>query len=142
MIWDIEVTVGQPDAVPAHLVDQIFSHDDDLLAAVLNPDQITFLQSLHAKQPETVQVMFCPACSPAWVGCKHGARDPLLEVLCDVICQRRPERNTVQFSSFQLRGTQVIRLEAYLGRMVPGPGSSGPGTNTKRLLRVQKNISH
>lgn len=27
-------------------------------------------------------------------------------------------------------------LDVYLGRMAPGPGSSGPGTNTKRLLQI------
>lgn len=28
-------------------------------------------------------------------------------------------------------------MNSYLGRIVPGPGSSGPGTKTKRLLLVQ-----
>lgn len=28
-------------------------------------------------------------------------------------------------------------MKSYLGRMVPGPGSSGPGTKTKRLLLAQ-----
>lgn len=41
MIWDVKIIVGQTDAVPAHLIDQVFSDDHDLLAAELDPDQTT-----------------------------------------------------------------------------------------------------
>lgn len=41
MVGNVETVVGQPDTVPAHLVDQVFSHDDDLLAAVLDSNRTT-----------------------------------------------------------------------------------------------------
>lgn len=37
MVWYVKIVVGQPDTVPAHLVDQVFPDNDDLLAAVLDP---------------------------------------------------------------------------------------------------------
>lgn len=39
MVWDVKVTAGQPDAIPAHLVNKILSDDNDLLTAVLDPGQ-------------------------------------------------------------------------------------------------------
>jgi len=39
MVWNVKIVIGQPDAVPAHLVDQVFPDDDNLLAAVLDPDR-------------------------------------------------------------------------------------------------------
>lgn len=39
MIWNVKIVIGQADAVPAHLVDQVFPDNDDLLAAVLDPDR-------------------------------------------------------------------------------------------------------
>lgn len=39
MVWNVKIVIGQPDTVPAHLVDQVFPDDDDLLAAVLDPDR-------------------------------------------------------------------------------------------------------
>lgn len=39
MVWNVEIVIGQADAVPAHLVYQVFPHNDDLLAAVLDPDE-------------------------------------------------------------------------------------------------------
>lgn len=39
MVWNVKIVIGQPDAVPAHLVDQVFPDNDHLLAAVLNPDR-------------------------------------------------------------------------------------------------------
>lgn len=81
---------------------------------------------------------------PAWVCCEDRKWHPLSELLCDVICQGRPEGNTlipICMLKKTLHCNTAIMLEnmsqnIYLGRMVPGPGSSGPGTNTKRLLQV------
>lgn len=39
MVWNVKLVVGQSKAVPAHLVDQVFPDNDDLLAAVLNPER-------------------------------------------------------------------------------------------------------
>lgn len=39
MVWNVKIVIGQPDAVPAHLVDEVFPDNDDLLAAVLDPDR-------------------------------------------------------------------------------------------------------
>ena len=39
MVWNVQIVIGQPDTVPAHLVDQVFSDNDDLLGAVLDPDR-------------------------------------------------------------------------------------------------------
>lgn len=36
MVGNIKIVIGQPDAVPAHLVDQVLPDDDYLLAAVLD----------------------------------------------------------------------------------------------------------
>lgn len=43
MIRYVKIVVGQPDTVPAHLVDQVFPDNDDLLAAVLDPDRESML---------------------------------------------------------------------------------------------------
>lgn len=39
MVWNVKIVIGQPHAVPAHLVHQVFPDNDDLLAAVLDPDR-------------------------------------------------------------------------------------------------------
>ncbi len=39
MVWNVKIVIGQAHAVPAHLVDQVFPDNDDLLAAVLDPDR-------------------------------------------------------------------------------------------------------
>ena len=39
MVWNVKIVIGQTDTVPAHLVYQVFPHNDDLLAAVLDPDE-------------------------------------------------------------------------------------------------------
>lgn len=39
MVWNVKIVIGQSDTVPAHLVDQVFPDNDDLLAAVLDPDR-------------------------------------------------------------------------------------------------------
>ncbi len=39
MVWNVEIVIRQPHAVPAHLVYQVFPDNDNLLAAVLNPDR-------------------------------------------------------------------------------------------------------
>lgn len=37
MVWNVEVRAGESQAVPTHLVDQVFSDDHYLLTAVLYP---------------------------------------------------------------------------------------------------------
>lgn len=39
MVGNVKIVTGQPHAVSAHLVDQVFPDDHDLLAAVLDPDR-------------------------------------------------------------------------------------------------------
>lgn len=94
---------------------------------------------------------------PAGVGGEDGERHALSELLCDVLSQRRSVSRkrfyTLTAYSFvqvrwliqtQMKKVQhVMMMETlvqtlYLGKTLPGPGSSGPGTNTKRLL--QKHI--
>lgn len=74
---------------------------------------------------------------PARVSREYRERHPLSEVFCDVFCQGRP--GTTRFlcpkhEHYDIKEQKSIKT--YLGRMVPGPGSSGPGTKTKRLLLV------
>lgn len=40
MVWNVKIVIGQSDAVPAHLVNQVFPENDDLLAAVLDPKKV------------------------------------------------------------------------------------------------------
>lgn len=40
MIWNVKIVIGQSDAVPAHLVNQVFPENNDLLAAVLDPKKV------------------------------------------------------------------------------------------------------
>lgn len=80
--------------------------------------------------------------SPARISGEHRKRHPLSELLCDAVCQGGPEGNSwTAFDQTLLKSQRKaeinLSLKAYRGRMVPGPGSSGPGTNTKRLLQVQ-----
>lgn len=37
MVWNVKIVIGQSDTIPTHLVDQVLSDNDNLLAAVLNP---------------------------------------------------------------------------------------------------------
>lgn len=46
MVWNVKIFIGQPDTVPAHLVDQVLPDDYNLLAAVLNPEKETHGRSL------------------------------------------------------------------------------------------------
>lgn len=39
MVRNVKIVIGQPDTIPAHLVDEVFPDNDDLLAAVLDPDR-------------------------------------------------------------------------------------------------------
>lgn len=39
VVWNVQIVIGQPDAVSAHLVDQVFPDNDNLLAAVLDPER-------------------------------------------------------------------------------------------------------
>lgn len=39
MVWNVKIVMGQSDAVPAHFVDQVFPENEDLLAAVLDPEK-------------------------------------------------------------------------------------------------------
>lgn len=40
MVWNVKIVIGQSDTVPAHLVNQVFPENDDLLAAVLDPKKV------------------------------------------------------------------------------------------------------
>lgn len=40
MVWNVKSVIGQSDAVPAHLVNQVFPENNDLLAAVLDPKKV------------------------------------------------------------------------------------------------------
>ena len=42
MVWNVEVAARQSDTISAHLVHQVFSDDNNLLAAVLDSDIGTF----------------------------------------------------------------------------------------------------
>lgn len=37
MVWNVKIVARHPDTVSAHLVDQIFSKDNDFLTTILNP---------------------------------------------------------------------------------------------------------
>lgn len=76
---------------------------------------------------------------PAGVSREYRERHPLSEVFCDVFCQRRPGTKRLlcpKHEHYDIK-EQGKSIKTYLGRMEPGPGSSGPGTKTKRLLLVQ-----
>lgn len=53
MVWNVQIVIGQPDTVPAHLVDQVFSDNDDLLGAVLDPERKT--KQLELEQLSTLK---------------------------------------------------------------------------------------
>lgn len=41
MVWNVKIVIRQPHTVSAHLVDEIFPHNYNFLAAVLDPDRKT-----------------------------------------------------------------------------------------------------
>lgn len=41
MVGNVKTVIGQPDAVPAHLIDQVLPDDHDLLTAVLDSKRTT-----------------------------------------------------------------------------------------------------
>lgn len=107
MVWNVQIVIGQLDTVPAHLVDQVFPDNDDLLAAVLDPDRKNmaghFYRSLTSYQ---IHLMYTKIkylgtrnniwtlyVLPARVSSEHRKWHLLSELLCDVICQGRPEEN-------------------------------------------------
>lgn len=48
MVWNVKIVIGQSDTVPAHLVNQVFPENDDLLAAVLDPKKVKEKQTNNA----------------------------------------------------------------------------------------------
>lgn len=156
MVWNVQIVIGQPDTVPAHLVDQVFSDNDDLLGAVLDPERKTKQLELeqlstlkcqgtsqkhsqrHTNQPWSFSIKDCYLhglvvntengtlslkSSVMW-SAKGGLRKTYVATFVQI---------TEQNSHHSIK--KLMFLNVYRGRMVPGPGSSGPGTNTKRQLQ-------
>lgn len=89
MVGNVKTVIGQPDAVPAHLVDQVLPDDHDLLTAVLDSKRTTLRLKDILPQMLNVFSSFIYFL-PAGVRCKHRERHPLSEVFCDVLRQWRP----------------------------------------------------
>lgn len=80
---------------------------------------------LHGLVVNTENGTLCLNSSVMW-----SAKGGLREAYLSIIVTHKTGHNSNNYVKNQLS------LNVYLGRMVPGPGSSGPGTNTKRLLQV------
>lgn len=107
MVWNVKIVIGQSDAVPAHLVNQVFPENDDLLAAVLDPEKSkktnkqkkpkTKQSSLNFQSQRATKGLATTADLPAWVCGEHRKWHPLSEILCDVIGQWRPEEERLVY---------------------------------------------
>lgn len=135
MVWNVKIVVRQSDAVPAHFVDKVFPENEDLLAAVLDPEKrqsalVVFQRSGYGGKPGDL---------PARVCGEHRKRHPLSELLCDVIGQRRPGEDRFIYSGpKQVNPVLPSRLTS--GEWRPDRGLQGREQRGSDCCRFKQNL--
>lgn len=125
MVWNVEIVIGQSDAVPAHLVNQVFPENDDLLAAVLDPEKVNKKEKMYILKATKPPTVWLPTADlPAWVCGEHRKRHPLSELLCDVIGQWRPEEERFIYV-WSKQANTMVRSRLTWAEWCQDPGLQG-----------------